>query len=207
MAATTRTCAYDRAGRGSSDPRGRSHRRRRRRRPARRCWRPPASRRRSWSSGTRSARSTRGSSPIGSATTWPAWCWSTASGSTSRPTAIHPLLGEPAAASTRVGRRGCADMVAGVEDLDWPTSEQQLRDADVSGVPVVVLRAPRGEPRLDDATNEAIATAWESAYGWAVARQRALRDRLGRRPRHPGRPPRPGHRRGAGSWSPASRGE
>ena len=36
--------------------------------------------------------------------------------------------------------------------------------ADIDGLPVVVLRAPRVEPRLDEATNAAIADAWESAY-------------------------------------------
>ena len=164
MAATTRTCAYDRAGRGLERRPRATHRRRRRRRPADAAGRPPASRRRSWSSGTRSARSYArvfadrfrddvaglvlvDGFGVDLETDW-----------------IHPLLGE--LRGEYEGRaQGLRDMVAGVEDLDWPTSEQQLRDADVSGVPVVVLRAPRGEPRLDDATNEAIATAWESAYG------------------------------------------
>ncbi len=163
MAATTRTCAYDRAGRGSSDPRGRH---------------TVADA----ADDLRTLLETAGESPpfvvvghsLGEAyarvfadrfrddmaglvlvdgfgvdleTDW-----------------IHPLLGD--LRGEYEGRaQGLRDMVAGVEDLDWPTSEQQLRDADVSGVPVVVLRAPRGEPRLDDATNEAIATAWESAYG------------------------------------------
>jgi pimeloyl-ACP methyl ester carboxylesterase len=78
--------------------------------------------------------------------------------------AIHPLLGD---LRTEYEQRaqGLRDMVAGVEDLDWPTSEQQLRDADLAGLPVVVLRAPRGEPRLDAPTNDAIAAAWEAAYG------------------------------------------
>ena len=33
-----------------------------------------------------------------------------------------------------------------------------------SGLPIEVLRAPRAEPRLDEATNAAIAAAWETAY-------------------------------------------
>ncbi len=163
MAATTRTCAYDRAGRGSSDARGRH---------------TVADA----ADDLRTLLETAGESPpfvvvghslgevyarvfadrfpddvaglvlvdgfgVDLETDW-----------------IHPLLGE--LRGEYEGRaQGLRDMVAGVEDLDWPTSEQQLRDADVSGVPVVVLRAPRGEPRLDDATNEAIARAWESAYG------------------------------------------
>ncbi len=31
-------------------------------------------------------------------------------------------------------------------------------------MPVIVLRAPRVEPRLDEATNTAIADAWQAAY-------------------------------------------
>jgi pimeloyl-ACP methyl ester carboxylesterase len=76
---------------------------------------------------------------------------------------IHPLLG-----TLRPEYEGQAqrfrDLVAGVEDLDWPASEAQLRAADVSGIPIVVLRAPRAEPRLDDPTNVTIAAAWESAF-------------------------------------------
>ena len=78
--------------------------------------------------------------------------------------AIHPLLGGLRPEYERQAQ-GFKDLVAGVEDLDWPTSEAQLRAADVSGLPIVVLRAPRVEPRLDGPTNEAIADAWESAYG------------------------------------------
>jgi hypothetical protein len=35
----------------------------------------------------------------------------------------------------------------------------------VTGLPIVVLRAPRADPRLDAATNDAISTAWQQAYG------------------------------------------
>lgn len=76
---------------------------------------------------------------------------------------IHPLLGalrpEYEAQLDRL-----RDLVAQVEDLDWPASEQQLRAASVAGTPVEVLRAPRGDPRLDAATNDAIAAAWVAAY-------------------------------------------
>jgi pimeloyl-ACP methyl ester carboxylesterase len=76
---------------------------------------------------------------------------------------IHPLLGG-LRDEYEQRAQGLRDLVAGVEDLDWPVSEQQLRAADTSGLPIVVLRAPRAEPRLDGATNDAIAAAWEAAY-------------------------------------------
>ena len=76
---------------------------------------------------------------------------------------IHPLLGtlrpEYEAQLDRLRA-----LVAEVEDLDWPASERELRAASVAGVAIEVLRAPRGEPRLDAATNEAIAAAWVEAY-------------------------------------------
>jgi pimeloyl-ACP methyl ester carboxylesterase len=76
---------------------------------------------------------------------------------------IHPLLGalrpEYEAQLDRL-----RDLVAQVEDLDWPASEQQLRAASLAGTPVEVIRAPRADPRLDAATNEAIAAAWVAAY-------------------------------------------
>lgn len=76
---------------------------------------------------------------------------------------IHPLLGalrpEYEAQLDRL-----RDLVAQVEDLDWPASEQQLRATSVAGTPLEVLRAPRGDPRLDAATNDAIAAAWVAAY-------------------------------------------
>lgn len=77
---------------------------------------------------------------------------------------IHPLLGD-LRPEYEARLQGLRDLVAGVEHLDWPTSEAQLRAADIRGLPVEVLRAPRAEPRLDAATNEAIARAWETAYG------------------------------------------
>jgi len=76
---------------------------------------------------------------------------------------IHPLLGalrpEYEAQLDRL-----RDLVAQVEDLDWPTSEEQLRAASVAGTPLEVLRAPRADPRLDAATNDKIAAAWVAAY-------------------------------------------
>jgi len=76
---------------------------------------------------------------------------------------IHPLLGGLRPEYER-GAQHFRDLVASVEDLDWPESEAQLRAADVSGFPIIVLRAPRVEPRLDEPTNVAIAAAWEDAF-------------------------------------------
>lgn len=77
--------------------------------------------------------------------------------------AIHPLVGD-LRAEYQERTQQLRDLVAAVEGLDWAASEAQLRAADVSGLPVVVLRAARAEPRLDTATNEAIADAWQQAY-------------------------------------------
>ncbi len=76
---------------------------------------------------------------------------------------IHPLLG-----TLRPEYEAQLDalrtVVADVEHLDWPAYEQELRAASEVGTPIEVLRAPRIEPRLDAATNEAIAAAWVAAY-------------------------------------------
>jgi len=76
---------------------------------------------------------------------------------------IHPLLGSlrPEYESTQDGLR---DVVSIVDSLDWPTSERQLRAASAHGLPIDVLVAPRYEPRLDEVTNAAIAEAWVAAY-------------------------------------------
>jgi pimeloyl-ACP methyl ester carboxylesterase len=76
---------------------------------------------------------------------------------------VHPLLGglRPEYEQRLDGLRA---LVAQVEDLDWAASEQELRSASISGTPIEVLRAPRAEPRLDAATNEAIAAAVIAAY-------------------------------------------
>ena len=72
---------------------------------------------------------------------------------------IHPLLGglEAGYAAQLDGLRA---HVSRVDGLDWPASEEQLRASSFEGVPLEVLRAARYEPRLDAATNEAIARAW-----------------------------------------------
>jgi pimeloyl-ACP methyl ester carboxylesterase len=76
---------------------------------------------------------------------------------------VHPLLGglRPEYEQRLDGLRA---LVAQVEDLDWAASEQELREASIAGTPIEVLRAPRGEPRLDAATNEAIAAAVIEGY-------------------------------------------
>lgn len=77
--------------------------------------------------------------------------------------AIHPLLG---ALRPEYERRldGLRDLVARVEDLDWPTSEAQLRSTSLDGLVIEVLRAPRFEPRLDEPANAAIEAAWVAVY-------------------------------------------
>ena len=77
---------------------------------------------------------------------------------------IHPLLGD-LRAEYEARAQQLRDTVAAVEGLDWPASEAQLRAADVTGLPIVVLRAPRADPRLDERTNAAISTTWQEAYG------------------------------------------
>lgn len=76
---------------------------------------------------------------------------------------IHPLLGDlrPEHEASLDGLRAT---VARVDALDWPTSEAQLRAADVRGLPIEILRAPRYEPRLTEAKNAEIATAVDAAY-------------------------------------------
>jgi len=76
---------------------------------------------------------------------------------------IHPLLGDlrPEYEARLDGLRG---QVALVEDLDWPASEAQLRASRPIETSVAVLSAPRYEPRLDEATNQAIADARIASY-------------------------------------------
>jgi pimeloyl-ACP methyl ester carboxylesterase len=76
---------------------------------------------------------------------------------------IHPLLG-PLRAEYEGRLQGLRDSVAAWEQLDWAASERQLEEGDLSGTRVAALVAPRYEPRLDEATNERIRTTWEEAY-------------------------------------------
>jgi pimeloyl-ACP methyl ester carboxylesterase len=72
---------------------------------------------------------------------------------------IHPLLGflRPGYEAQLDGLRA---HVSRMDGLDWPASEEQLRASSFAGIPLEVLRAARYEPRLDAPTNEAIAAAW-----------------------------------------------
>lgn len=75
---------------------------------------------------------------------------------------IHPLLG-PLRAEYDAELDGLRNLVAGVESLDWPASEAQLRAASVAGMPVEFVFAPRHEGRLDEAANATIAATWIAA--------------------------------------------
>ncbi|MEX1169250.1 MAG: alpha/beta hydrolase [Chloroflexota bacterium] len=76
---------------------------------------------------------------------------------------IHPLVGA-LHAEYETGLDRLRDTVTVVDSLDWAASESQLREASVEGLPIEVLRAPRYEPRLSEAINAEIAAAWEAAY-------------------------------------------
>jgi pimeloyl-ACP methyl ester carboxylesterase len=76
---------------------------------------------------------------------------------------IHPLLG-PLRPEYDTNLDALRDTVSLVDSLDWPASEAQLREASLAGLPIEVLTAPRYEPRLSEAQNADIATAWVSAY-------------------------------------------
>ena len=76
---------------------------------------------------------------------------------------IHPLLG-PLRAEYDAVLDGLRAHVTAVDSLAWAASEMLLRRSSVVGLPVEVLVAPRYEPRLDEATNAAIADAWLAAF-------------------------------------------
>lgn len=76
---------------------------------------------------------------------------------------VHPLLG-PLQPEYEAHLDGLRNLVAQVESLDWPASEEQLRSSSTDGLPIEVLVAPRYEPRLDQARNAEIAAAWQAAY-------------------------------------------
>jgi len=76
---------------------------------------------------------------------------------------IHPLLG-PLVPEYQGALDGLRALVAQVEDIDWEASEREMRAATLAGIPIEVLRAPRAEPRLDAATNDAIAKAIVDSY-------------------------------------------
>lgn len=162
MAATTRTCAYDRAGRGRSDPRERH------------TLRDAATDLRAAldAAGERGPFVIVGHSLGGSyarvfADAYRDEVVGLVSVDAFDPDLqaawIHPLLGElrPAYAADLDALR---ELVAEVEALDWRSSEAQLVAGDLRGLAIEVLRPPRAEPRLDEATNVALSAAIEDAY-------------------------------------------
>jgi pimeloyl-ACP methyl ester carboxylesterase len=76
---------------------------------------------------------------------------------------IHPLLGD-LRPEYEASLDGLRQTVSIVDSLDWPASEAQLRGSTVAGLPIDVLVAPRYEPRLSEATNEETAAAWRAAF-------------------------------------------
>jgi pimeloyl-ACP methyl ester carboxylesterase len=76
---------------------------------------------------------------------------------------IHPLVAD-LRSEYETGLDRLRATVSVVDSLDWETSERQLRDGSVVGLPVEVVRAPRYEPRLSEAVNAEIATAWLAAF-------------------------------------------
>lgn len=76
---------------------------------------------------------------------------------------VHPLLGT-LRPEYEAHLNGLRELVARVDSLDWPASETELRRATLTGLPIEVLVAPRYEPRLTEADNAAIAEAWMAAY-------------------------------------------
>jgi pimeloyl-ACP methyl ester carboxylesterase len=76
---------------------------------------------------------------------------------------VNPLLG-PFRAGYEADLDGLRNVVAQVDSLDWTASEAQLRASSLAPLPIEVLVAPRYEPRLDEATNAQIADAWRAAF-------------------------------------------
>lgn len=76
---------------------------------------------------------------------------------------VHPLLGALAAEYEGTLQSLWATVEAW-EALDPGRSERELRESDVSGLRVAVMVARRAEPRLDDATNARLQDAWRDAY-------------------------------------------
>jgi pimeloyl-ACP methyl ester carboxylesterase len=162
LAMTTRTCAYDRAGRGRSDDR-----------PPHTLTDAAADLRRLLAiAGERGPYVVAGHSLGGAygrvfAATYRSDVVGLALLDAFNPdlqeTWIHPLLGSLRAEYDATLDRLRAH-VSAVDSLDWTTSEIQLRSAPVAGLPIEVIVAPRYEPRLDGSTNAAIAEAWLAAF-------------------------------------------
>ncbi len=76
---------------------------------------------------------------------------------------VAPLLG-PLADEYLARQASLWDLVRRSEGLDPARSTEQLRAADLRGLPIEAVVAARGEPRLDEATNAAIRAAAEAGY-------------------------------------------
>lgn len=76
---------------------------------------------------------------------------------------VHPLVGE-LRPEYDAGLEALWGTVFRVDSLIVPDSAAELRVSDVAGLPIEVLRAPRYEPRLDEPTNARIADAWQAAF-------------------------------------------
>jgi pimeloyl-ACP methyl ester carboxylesterase len=76
---------------------------------------------------------------------------------------IHPLLGS-LRAEYEADLDGLRDIVSRVDGLDMTVSEAQLRASRLDGIAIEVLTAARYEPRLDAATNAAVVDARTRAF-------------------------------------------
>lgn len=76
---------------------------------------------------------------------------------------VHPLLGS-LRPEYDAHLDDLRDTVSVVDSLDWPPSEEQLRDGSLQGLRIDALRAPRYEPRLSEDQNARIGEAWVAAY-------------------------------------------
>ena len=162
LAATTRTCAYDRAGRGRSDPRPRH------------TLADAAADLRALlvAAGEPGPYIHVGHSLGGAygrifAATYPAEVAGLvlvdAFNADLQAAWVNPLLG-PLRAGYEADLDGLRAYVTQVDSLDWTASEAQLVASRLSPLQIEVLQAPRYEPRLDEATNVQIANAWRAAF-------------------------------------------
>ena len=205
LAETTRTCAYDRAGRGRSDPIERHTLPSRGRRAPRAAGRPRARRRRSWSSATRLAVRSSACSRRRTGRRSSASSWSTRSTRTCRTDWIHPLLGHLRAeyeatldglratvAACRFARLG-GERSAASRGIGRGAPDRVPRRASLRAAP------DRGDERRD---RGGVGCCLPVAL---ARRTRSPDDRVGRRPQRPDRPARPGHRGGAAAGRGGSR--
>ena len=162
LASTTRTCAYDRAGRGRSDPAERhtlSHAAAELRALLATAGEPPPYLLVGHSLGGAFVRvfATENRDDVAGLVLVDTF------DPDLQEDRIHPLLGS-LRSEYEAGLDRLRDQVSRVDALDWTASERQLREASVVGLPIEVLVAPRYEPRLGEASNAEIAAAWRAAY-------------------------------------------